>query len=1391
MGIQTLIEYKLASLNETGDDKLFEKIGKLCLEHKLLNYKTVVVSHSGNPYGGDGGVDAFTLNENYSHYRLACSLNKNWKTKLTHELEHQYRSNYNGLIFFSNQEIKQAESEEIIQNLEKKYDYPIRIFAKSHLVEMIEDIPDCLILLGIPTEQNKLEIEHLAKFNQFGSDKDSICNFVPRRIKKLNDVSAKPSSESVLFSEYINELKNVTVLVSPAGKGKTCALKQICNHILMNSDKFSLPPIYLKVSDYIPGKLCEMIENITSKSPDYKLRDALLFIDGIDEISDIYLEALVRELCSWMGNKSFTRKIVIAGRTNEFSIEALKPLGPVEIILLVEPSSDDITHIINSRISKEEDRNAVWNYLASNFYGANMFFIDKILLFFESKKRIPAALWELLEYVSSYDIRHILRSERDIQLESIGKEAFEVIRFKRNTINIDGQQKSINSFSHRYIIEYLAAKYLASNSVKSILKKTTICDKYILPCMKNTVALTISLISSNKEEKKISRIIESLSTEFYNIDALIKCDSPNLSRDIKMSVIHSATEFILESYDVFSHDKDYCRLFLDPSVKEENIRWLSNQIESKHEYSAQRTLFDIVFALSANNMEDIPRTFTEHIRNKLFVLIDEKDPRNNGSISSILYSLAKLSFCGLFSQEDISNLIRFLDTGYWKNDCFNNTCRIIINCDLIPNISDFKKLNELYFKIEEYSKNNSYAQSVPTQIDNEYTPHYLEFQRTDNYHLLLIKTVEAHPDFLWTVMNQVLDFSRNKNDELFLDELKILETLAKALSEREDLENLDAAHLEVVLNVFMINPYSTNPFRSTLVKNAKELVERLLLSVVAENWDCPRYRLDYRSAFRNFVNELVTNSSLFLDIVSKTSLSQKELEAKIGIVPYIKTQDDSLFSILSDEGKQQALEYIRRTKENKVNTDIHKAIEASSIHSLFHKSSLIQEIANIYRTIGSENITIHEIMRLERKDDYNEYNTDISPLALFYLMEMLRTDRETLSEQEAIIYWDNNTEWKTIILLVNYMNNKNLDYSILNEKELSFIKSWVVKTLNSYPLRNTGDQLRYPHLYISILMNESTIGEQLKKSVLPIKENMKGFISAGIIRELEAGIVNPEDASIDYLESYFSKMEMLAHISENFDSILENRRALMGVGKYLSDNCHTGEIKLFDYSIITKKLLNHIRKHFSETDYDFMTFEPFFDANGISSCSFPEELYLDSLRFNETDHRYENSFASHFLQFHRLHAENEYINKVMKKLFIRSKSVNEKKYLAEMLLSSDHFCNQSFNWYAKLLLSEDQTTIGEVLSHRDSFYCSSLLSLRNLLKLWEKYGSGTNEKSMIIRSIVSNSIANTIVESKFGKIAFYIIMRNLSKLRKHCSSMEIDQVFRLQLRCINEFANRQ
>ncbi len=326
MGIKALIEHKLDTLSETGDDKLFEQVGSICIQ-EIIKQQKIVFPHSGNPYGGDGGVDGFILDMEFKNPRIAYSTRKDWKRKLNHDAGHENAENYDGMIFCSSREINQREIEKAEKEFSHSFGYHIRIIVKSQLVRLIENLPDCLNLLGIPTELNKLEIQYLAKRNQFGEKKDNLSHYVHRRIVNNSDESDTSSSEtSILLSEYVKNPPNVTVMMSPAGYGKTGALEQVCNYILSNAEIYMFPPVYLPVSKYIAGSLHNMIDDIVGRSPDYELRDALLFIDGIDELPDEGLRNLINDLNSWRRNGSLKRKLFLAGRTNEFSSEALESL---------------------------------------------------------------------------------------------------------------------------------------------------------------------------------------------------------------------------------------------------------------------------------------------------------------------------------------------------------------------------------------------------------------------------------------------------------------------------------------------------------------------------------------------------------------------------------------------------------------------------------------------------------------------------------------------------------------------------------------------------------------------------------------------------------------------------------------------------------------------------------------------------------------------------------------------------------------------------------------------------------------------------------------------------------------------------------------------------------
>ena len=1390
MGIKAIIEHKLDTLSETGDDKLFEQVGNICIQ-EIIKQQKIVFPHSGNPYGGDGGVDGFILNMEFKNPRIAYSTSKDWKRKLNHDAGHENAKNYDGMIFCSSREINQREIEKAEIEFSHSFGYPIRIIVKSQLVRLIENLSDCLNLLGIPTELNKLEIQYLAKHNQFGERRDMLSRYVQRRIVKKRDVSDTSSSESsILLSEYIKNPADVSVMISPAGYGKTGALEQVCNYILSNAEIYTIPPVYLPVSKYSSGSLHNMIDDIVGHSPDYELRDAILFIDGIDELPDEELRNLVNDLNSWKRNGSLKRKLFLAGRTNEFSSEALRPLGTISYVFLKKPSEDDIDQLIGSRIKKKEDRLSIKSYIIQNFYGANMFFIDKALLFFERKDKLPSAQWELLEFVATKDVCSILRTENP-ELKPIEQEAFNCIFRKTDYITINCKQINIDSFSHRYVIEYLAAKYLSSYPARPFLKIVTADKKYILPWIKNTVGLSLSLMANNREETKLNYLFSALSSEFFNLDTLIKCDSPNLDRNLKKRLIEKTTEFMLASYDVYGLDKDYCRLFFDPTIKDDNLNWLASRIDIEMDPSTQETLFHIIFNLSLNNRTDIPHSFVLYLKNKLFNFINREDNSTfYGLISTILYCLAILSEKGLFSKDEISILIDFLNTRYWKHECFNNTCRIITKCCIVPSLSDFCKLVEIYLRICDFTEKNTIAQYVPDQIDDEFDLPSIELQYTDDFHPLALNVFKANPNCFWMTMRQVINACNdNPRERDYNEDEKILTTLSKALIEIPDLRCLEKEKLDLVLDVFMINPYSKNSFRNAIMEKTTELVAQLF-SMILDEWESSDQRIEYHSVFRDFILEMTKNKNLFLYVVTKQKLSQEDFENRIGILSYFSSKDDESFSCLTESNQKRAFDNLTASHDYENNRKRHEDMIASSIHQIFDIDKNIFEISRVFNSIGKDVLAFDDISRVDIDAESGMHKNDLSPFSLFYLLEMVREDKESITEQKATEFWKEKTGWKTIIFLVKFMRLHNLSYTLLKPEELDFIRSWTAETLEKNPLRDGNDKLLYSHVFISILMNDQVMGNSLNSSIYPIKENIKGFISAGILRMLDAGYVDPQNATIDYLETYFSKGEIISHISENMDSILGNRHAMLGVGKYLSDNCSAETIPLYDYSAIKHKLVEYIRSNFSEPDYDIIIFDKFFNVNEITSDIFPVDLYLKSLKFDEKKNRYDNNLAAHFLKIHRerTDAEKAHINTVMKRRFKNSSSTDEKKYIAELLLNYDHSCHCTFNWYAQLLLKNDSTKINEFLTHNDFYFCNSIFAIRNLKKLFINYGSGTKDKSMAIRSIISNSATSIIKDSKHSTIAFAIVMRMLQDLHKKTNS---DSILRLKLRCINEFTNRQ
>ena len=1367
--IERLVNTTLSNLSEQGEDKLFEEIGKLCAK-RVVDHKDRVFSHSGNAYSGDGGVDSFIYNEDYSHFKIAYSIEKNWKRKLAHELKHEYMTNYNGLLFLSSIEIEQRDAEKTIKNLEEKLGIPIRILCKSHLAEMIQKIPECLKLMGIPSELNRIEIEYLASNNQFNNE-TNLQYFIPRKIISTAQLSKDSTEGATLLSEYVKDPPDVTVMISPAGYGKTGALKQTCNHILRNYEDYYLPPVYLKLTGYYPGALYNMITDVIGNSPDYELKDALLFIDGLDEISNDDLQKLVNDICSWRSNGSHIRKIFLSGRTNEFSDESLNPLGTRESVILIKPSEKEIRDYIDTRIHEDSDRNEIKSFILSNFNDANMFFIEKAIEFFEINRKVPDALWELLEFVSLNDLSSILRS-KDFDTHKIEREAFLSIREKRNTIIVQARKLQLECFSHRYVIEYLAAKYLACLTSNRILDKITANNKFILPWMKNTVGLTLSLMTCNESKKtEVKKLFKTLSYEYFNIDALIKCESYNLDNTIKTALIKKSTQYMLDSFDVYRFEKDYSKLFFDPLILYDNLSWLMNLIDKEDKDERRGILFHIVFYLVVENKVNVPRFFTIYLKERLFRFIENNT--DYSAISSILYCLASLECCNLFSADDISMLIGFIHSKYWKHGCFNNTCRIIRACNIELSSTNFEKLTDVYFEIAKFTRSRMTAHYVPDQIDDTYNPKPMELQLTDEYHLVALDIFRSNPDILWLTMSHALNNWDDNSDQ------KLLETFTIALLNVSANDSLPEDKLIIILKLFMINAYGNNAFRSEIIKTNVFLVSQLF-QLILKTCNSNSLDYEYQYAFNDFFLCLAKDRNLFLNVLSQTTLSQESFEKLIGIPFCFQSTDNDTINVLTEESRCRVLEYLNNSDlKDKMQIDYQKEQLESSIHKFFSNSDFLDELKMVFKELKKNEISVSDVIEMKRKHTY--------PAALFFLLKVI--DEKFITKEKAIEKWENRTETNTIFLLVHYISEKSLSYSVLNSQEIDFIIKWTVKTLTNYPLRSNEDRLMYAHIYISILMNDHFMSKILQKEVFPIRGSIKGFITSGILRKLDTGIIDSDYASIEYLETYFSRSEILACINSNMDSIFGNNAAMMGVGKYLSEMSNREAIQFATITSIKEKIINYLQINFSKTDYNLSFFETFFDSCGITTDIFPVDLYVNSLEFIDEDNRYNENIANWFLKLYseKTNRERSHIIKILKRRFNCSKSFNEKKYISEILMNYDHSSFQTFNWYARNLLKDKIKSIKHTLIHNDYYYCNSLLCLPLLISLWRKFRVKTEVRGSTVQHIVNNSFIGIVKDSKHRDFSFSIVLVILNRLQKE---EQTDSILRLRNRCVQEYTTQ-
>ena len=684
--INTLIKYRLDNLNnENKGYALFENLGIEVVKKIYPEYE--VFPSSGMDTGGDGGHDGYAIFKDQK-YKIACSINKEITTKIQQEYADIKDKNiFDKLIFCTNQKI----SEKKITNLMK--DYPkIHIVDFSKIVLVVAEHPDLQIMLDIPHEEIRLTIERMREQNQIQDEQENIKTYLKR------DVVLK-DNKTITLQEWADQAFNhseskgkriIKILDSPAGYGKTSALKKLFWDMLYNDKNVGLPPIYLDVKEYVPATLMTSINSAVALSGDYKLKDFYLLIDSIEDLPDDYVDTFLNELYSTvLINQSVLRCVLIAGRTGQYNKHKIekkfKALNfDIETAHLTELNDKDRNKIILNFFPEFRCRktcNEISTYFDVYNYADNVFYVYNTVLFWHEKQRAPKTTIELMDYLIEKEA--ILQHTSVHELKTAGYQMLFSMIFQENN------EKTKLEFSHRNIMEYGAACIASKFPIETILRITR-CSTYIIKQVSNFVGFLLNVLYERDQEKANS-LFNTYLQNASNLSVLMQIEREKLNRAQRIKLFEEYTSYIVEQKISTNDISPFIVYFISDDVNFYLDEILKRIKKSNQE--DQLYLFEILNVIINNN-----KNFWGEIADKITELLlywcDNIDRINIRHLSFSLYCIRKSA--SALKESQILKLFNTLKKVSIHIEELGNICAFLINS--IENLSD----EQIIWAMEKY-----------------------------------------------------------------------------------------------------------------------------------------------------------------------------------------------------------------------------------------------------------------------------------------------------------------------------------------------------------------------------------------------------------------------------------------------------------------------------------------------------------------------------------------------------------------------------------------------------------------------------------------------------------------------------------------------------------------
>ena len=797
----------------------------------------------------------------------------------------------------------------------------------------------------------------------------------------------------------------------------------------------------------------------------------------------------------------------------------------------------------------------------------NVFCLSSLLGYYEEKHEILLSLIDLYDYLLNKDLE-LIKKNKTPYSGAIEKSALYTVLYRQDVPdNIRlFKDKSNNhiEFTHRNIMEYQAAKVLASLSIENILQVVSV-KGILLPYVRNTVGMMLNILNASgriEDANKFNGIYAILKSHPLNYDVLLRLESDRLYNDFSDSILIGAIDYYIKHEYYDCPDSLFGFINQNPRRNFEILLGYlkdNKRIDNEQEY---RILY-IIYSAILHNRNDCPGFIKDYFTN-VFLDKIEKDSNNIRSVAWILRVLNEQ--LRVFSEKEINKIIDFAIARENDPDFFISIFTILKNSVKNISILYFEKLICTFFHVMQIN-GNTQAEYIPSQFMNGYRMKSIRWFSIIPVGELSELYFKIKLDGFELFIREYIKFLKSYQSMIFQGEVinKLLFSGLKTflVSYKGDLEKIIELLTDFIIIESSTDHDEENPlFASYLFIEdwGMEVAGRILDYIYLNQ---KNYNISEIFRVRKYFANMLFNNSLFY-------LIMKEI-AGDNIVPIlnfcleygvVSTINKDVFDLLPESIRSEIENRNKRSQEQIDEEEKHKRMIKEAIHIAFNDEKLKKEAKSIYDLIDKRKC---EAFELEYIEDYNSYS-----FMNQFLIDTIESCKKECENYECFIsYWFDNHQSKIVFYLMEYMKRHNLSYDILTEEEILFICDFVKNKIVIMPLNN----LKPGHKWLAKLMKKTELVKYLK----PIIIDSYGDDIVELIKVLNSM------ESISFFEKYISRNVIINYIIQNFAEMLEMDDVRILIFDYLCSINITGVQQLNLINRTKSILVDFIRKHLSDS----------------------------------------------------------------------------------------------------------------------------------------------------------------------------------------------------------------